>query len=179
MIPIKKFLIIQIILSVIVAPLGKYSVYAVDTCSRIAYINFQEVLVDTSSTNRGEGLRYYLEKDEISKELLNEYQEKNRPSFGSAAFSTTGSFLLMMGMLGVNSGKDEAVFNRTNFIFGGVIMIALSYLSTFTIRYRNEVYLERAIEQYNKRNLPKIFFSPYNDDGVINAGVGIGYQKEF
>ena len=58
--------------------------YGADTCSRVATINYQEVLVDLSNKNRGEGLRYYLEKDQISEDLLDEYQKNNRPTLRSA-----------------------------------------------------------------------------------------------
>ena len=46
------------------------SAWGAETCSRVASINYQEVLIDVSSNNRGEGLRYYLAKDQIAKELL-------------------------------------------------------------------------------------------------------------
>ena len=36
-----------------------YSAHSTDTCSRIATINYQDILIDTSSTKKGEGLRYY------------------------------------------------------------------------------------------------------------------------
>lgn len=45
------------------------------TCSRVATINYQQVLVDAGSNKKGEGLRFYLEKDPISKKLLDKYQE--------------------------------------------------------------------------------------------------------
>jgi hypothetical protein len=152
--------------------------FSAETCSRVAYINYQEVLVDTSSTKLGEGLRYYLEKDKMAKKLLDEYQYRNKPTFERAALSTTGSVLLFAGLLNANTGKDESTFTRSNLMISGSILIALSYLSTITIRYRNESLLESSIEQYNKRNLPKIYFSPYNEDGN-SPGVNIGFQKDF
>jgi len=51
------------------------SLFAVETCSRIAIINYQEVLVDSNASDKGEGLRYHLEKDPVAKEYLNTYQK--------------------------------------------------------------------------------------------------------
>ncbi|HLW56607.1 MAG TPA: hypothetical protein VKY27_04425, partial [Bacteriovoracaceae bacterium] len=65
---------------ILILLLNSLSVFAAETCSRVAIINYQEVLVDVSSSNRGEGLRFYLEKDEVAKGLLDEYQENNRPT---------------------------------------------------------------------------------------------------
>lgn len=152
--------------------------WANETCSRVAVINYQEVLVDASSSNKGEGLRFYLEKDPIAVELLNEYQEKNKPTMVGATTSTVGSLMVASGILNVNSGDHENVFNNNNMIIGGVIVMGLSYLSSITVQYKNEEILKRSIEQYNKRNTPKIYFSPYKDNSN-NTGLGIGIQQEF
>ena len=37
----------------------------------------------------------------------------------------------------------------------------------FTLEFNNEKNLTRAIEEYNKRNLPKIYFNPENPQGNI------------
>ena len=75
-------------------------IWAAETCSRVATINYQEVLVDVSSSNRGEGIRYYLEKDQIARELLDEYQENLRPTWKGATMSTLGSAMILGGLLG-------------------------------------------------------------------------------
>lgn len=149
--------------------------YSTETCSRIAVVNYQEILVDAGSSKKGEGLRYYLEKDPISKKLLDEYQEKNKPSKWGAASSSIGSVLVFSGLLQTN--ENDGFFNRDNMLYSGVILIAISYLTSKTLQYNNEDYLKQAIDQYNKRNSPKIFFSPYADGN--SSGVGVGVVKEF
>lgn len=151
--------------------------HAVETCSRVATINYQEVLVDVSSKNRGEGLRYYLEKDDVAKELLNEYQDNNRPTWKSAALSTLGTAMILGGLLRTSGGDNETVTSRNFLLFGGATMIAVSYLVSKTNQYNNEYLLLQSIEEYNKRNTPKIFFSP--TDPRNGAGLGIGIGQEF
>lgn len=148
---------------------------AVETCSRVAVINYQEVLVDAGSNKKGEGLRFYLEKDPVSNKLLNEYQEKNRPSIWSAGTSTVGSLMVLAGLMQTN--ETSGISNRNTFLYGGGILIAISYLTSKTLQYNNESILKQAVDQYNKRNRPKIFFSPYGDES--STGFGVGMSQEF
>ena len=57
--------------------LGLSVSHAVETCSRIAIVNYQEVLVDSNASEKGEGLRYHLEKDPVAKEYLDTYQKNS------------------------------------------------------------------------------------------------------
>lgn len=164
-------------LTVLILLILSVSAQAVETCSRVATINYQEVLVDVSSKNRGEGLRYYLEKDDVAKELLNEYQDNNRPTWKSAALSTLGTAMILGGLLRTSGGDNETVTSRNFLLFGGATMIAVSYLVSKTNQYNNEYLLLQSIEEYNKRNTPKIFFSP--TDPRNGAGLGIGIGQEF
>jgi len=150
-------------------------IWGAETCSRIATINYQEVLVDVSSSNQGEGLRYYLEKDQIAKELLNEYQENNRPTWKSAAMSTLGSAMILGGLLRTNSGESETLTSQNFLLFGGATLIGVSYLVSKTNQYTNEYLLLKSVEEYNKRNTPRIYFAP-TDDG---KGLGLGVGQEF
>jgi ABC-type antimicrobial peptide transport system permease subunit len=151
--------------------------WGVDTCSRVAVINYQEVLVDVSSSNRGEGLRYYLQKDEVARDLLDEYQANNRPTWRSAAMSTLGSAMILGGVLRTNEGQNETFTSRNILIFGGATLIAVSYLISKTNQYNNEYLLLKSVEEYNKRNTPRIFFSPAgNKEGW---GLGMGLSQEF
>lgn len=163
--------LIVLILSVMLSA----SSWAVETCSRVATINYQEVLVDVSSSNQGEGLRYYLEKDEIAKELLDEYQENNNPTWKSAAMSTVGTAMILGGFLRTTEGENETFTGRNALLFGGVSLIAVSYLISKTKQYNNEYLLLKSVDEYNKRNTPKIYFAPSED----LKGVGIGVGKEF
>ena len=147
-----------------------------ETCSRIATINYQKVLVDAGSNKKGEGLRFYLEKDPISKKLIDQYQAENKPTIFSASASTAGSVLVLAGLLQTN--KSEGIQNNNTLIYGGSILIALSYLSSKTMKFSSEGLLDQAVKQYNKRNSPKIYFSPFiNDSGGSNLGLGL--QQEF
>lgn len=147
-----------------------------ETCSRVATINYQEVLVDVSNKNRGEGLRYYLEKDEVAKQLLDEYQENNRPTWKSAALSTLGTAMLLGSFLRTSDGKEDGITSRNILLFGGATMIAVSYLISKTNQYNNEYLLLKSVEEYNKRNTPKIFFAPTNPQNGFGLGIGVGQE---
>jgi hypothetical protein len=151
-------------------------VHANQTCSRVATINYQNVLVDAGSNKRGEGLRFYLEKDPASKTLLNEYQEKDKPTIFSASASTAGSILILSGLLQTN--QSSGIQNSNTLIYGGALLVALSYLTSKTLQFSNEKILKEAVDQYNKRNTPRIYFSPYKDNNG-NSSVGFGMQQEF
>lgn len=160
--------------SVIILILSIQIGYCAETCSRKAIVNYQEILVDGGSNKKGEGLRFYLEKDKYSKELLDKYQDANKPTIWSASTSTIGSFMILSGLLQTN--EDDGIQNRNTLLYGGGILVALSYLVTRTLQYNNEEMLKRAVDQYNKRNLPRIYFSPYNNN---SPGVGVGIQQGF
>lgn len=162
-----KYLILPILI-------GIYTAQAVETCSRVAVINYQEVLVDAGSTKKGEGLRFYLEKDPVANKLLNEYQERNRPSIWSAGASTAGSLMILAGLMQTDTGSSSS---RNGLLYGGGILVAISYLTSKTIQYNNEGLLKQAVDQYNKRNRPKIFFTPYGDGN--STGFGVGVNQEF
>ena len=151
------------------------SALSAETCSRVAIINYQEVLVDAGSNKKGEGLRFYLERDTQAQELLDQYQEKNKPTVWGAATSTLGSFMIFSGL--VQTSRSDNSQNKNSLILGGGILVALSYLTSKTLQYNNEKLLKNSVEQYNKRNLPRIYFSPNQDNGKI--GVGLGVSQEF
>ena len=150
--------------------------FANETCSRTATINYQKVLVDGGSGKRGEGLRFYLEKDAESKKLLDEYQENDQPTFWRASTSTLGSLMLITGLVQNSNSGSQTQSNQL--IYGGSILIALSYLVSKTIKVNNEKLLSEAVKEYNKRNTPRIYFSPYKDN---NGGstLEFGIQQEF
>lgn len=135
---------------------------AADTCSRVAIINYQEVLVDTSSTQKGEGLRFHLEKDELAAKFLNEYQEGTEMRWQNALLGTLGTGLIITGLF-TNSNSN----NRKAFFISGGAFIAINFFVARTLEAANEKNLVRAIEEYNKRNLPRIYFSPDQDGEVF------------
>lgn len=166
------------ILSLILILLFNSTTFAAETCSRIAIVNYQEILVDPSSTSRGEGLRYYLQKDPKASELLDQYQKNNAPIWQTATLSTAGSVLLLGGILRPNT-NNSGITSRSSLMLTGVTMMALSYLISRTIQYKNEYTLMRSIEEYNKRNIPRIYFNPFESGDTGSMGVGLGITKEF
>ncbi len=146
------------------------------TCSRTAVINYQEVLVDAGSGKLGEGLRFYLDKDPESLSLLNEYQKRSKPTLWNTGTSTVGSLMVLAGVL--QSGNKNGLGDKKVLIGGGALLITLSYLISKTMKKSNEKYLNLAIDQYNKRNSPRIYFSPFRDNNG-ESGVGFGLQKGF
>ena len=152
--------------------------HATEYCSRIAIINYQEVLVDTGSNSRGEGLRYYLKKDPIAKKLLDKYQDGSNPSWQNTALSTAGGAMILAGLIRTNEGQGETLTNKKSLLFGGLAVISLSYLISRTNQYNNENLLFQSIEEYNKRNTPKIFLSTGFETGS-DKQLGIGIVKDF
>lgn len=148
-----------------------------EACSRIALVNYQEILVDSSASRPGEGLRFYLEKDQTAKQLLDEYQDRSKPSWKSAAISTTGTLMILGGFL--SSGNATGLGSRNTLLAGGASILILNYLYSRASQYKNESLLKRSVDEYNKRNLPKIYFSPYGDVDKSSLGVGIGITQEF
>jgi hypothetical protein len=151
--------------------------WSAETCSRVATINYQEVLVDVSSRNRGEGLRYYIQKDEVAKSLLDEYQMNNKSTWKSAAFSTLGTGMILAGVLRTSGGENETVTNKNFLILGGLTLITVNYFVSRTMEYNNERLLSQSVEEYNKRNTPKIIFAP--TDPQNGFGFGVGASQDF
>jgi hypothetical protein len=138
-------------LILLVSFLVKNSVFAAQTCSRVAIINNQEVIVDTISTKKGEGLRYHISKDEIAKSFLDRYQEGHNINWKTATVGTAGSSLILAGFM-TNSSNN----NDKRLIMGGISLLLINFLMAKTLDNTNEVNFNRAIEEYNKRNIPKI-----------------------
>ncbi len=174
-----KITLICFLIGPMISPLA--SAQITDTCSRVAIINYQEVLVDSGPTGRGEGLRYFLEKETLSSRLLNQYQEQNRPRWEYSILSTIGFASLLYGLFGPRIDSDRGIWSQNGLIISGGTLVALSYLVTRTHIYRNERLLERAIEEYNKNNTPRIYFSPYRELQGHNKGAGlsISINKNF
>ena len=148
------------------------SAYGAEACSRIAIINYQEILVDTNSTQKGEGLRFHLEKDEKAKEYLDKYQEGTGIRWQNSALGSVGTGLVLASFL-TNSESS----NKRTLLIGGATLIAINFLVAKTLEAGNEKNLINAIEEYNKRNLPKIYFSPKGSDGREPSGYEVGLNK--
>jgi len=157
-------------------------VQADEICSRSAIINYQEVPVDTGPNNRGEGLRFYLSKDKVAEEYLNKYQDEGDLGWHNAIMGTLGSALVLTSIFRSNDDSDSLT-GRNSLFIGGATLIALNFLIGRTVQHGNEKNLMRAVDEYNKRNLPKIYFNPYQDvnerDGSKKLGIGAGIIQDF
>lgn len=152
--------------------LSNYSM-AVETCSRIAIINYQEVLVDTNSTEKGEGLRFHLEKDKTAKTYLDAYQDGTKIQPINAVMGTLGTSMLLGGILTNSDGNNR----KQILLVGGATLMIINFLVAKTMETSNEENLKKAIEEYNKRNLPKIYFNP-NQTGDRDIGPGVSFMLE-
>lgn len=153
------------------------SAHAAETCSRTAIVNYQEVLVDTNSAQKGDGLRFYLEKDQQAYENLQKYQKGTRGNWINAGLGTAGTLMLLAGSLATESDSGK----RSLFVAGASVII-LNFLVAKTLEHQNEKYLHRAIEEYNARNLPRIYFSPGSGGSKGETGgskVQLNYNLNF
>jgi len=122
-----------------------------EICSRVATINYQEVLIDLSNNQKAEGLRYYLEQDKVAKKYLDTYQKNSSSKWHNALLGSIGTLTLVFGITSPNKKT------RRNLFISGASIFAVNYLVAKTMQYTNEKNLYHAIEEYNKRNLPKIY----------------------
>ncbi|MDA9189701.1 hypothetical protein N9O57_01840 [bacterium] len=144
-----------------------------ETCSRIAKVNYQDILVDSSSTQKGEGLRYFLEKDAIAKSYLDKYQDGTQIKWENAIVGTAGSLLAIGGLLSSDNRK------KTSLVIMGASLIVVNFLMAKTLETTNEKNLIKAINEYNKRNYPKIFFSPLSYSNKLDYGISIAKSWRF
>lgn len=129
--------------------------FAADVCSRMAIINYQEVLVDTNTHQKGEGLRYHLEKDDVAKSYLDTYQKGTEIKWQNAVLGTAGTGLALAGLI-IQDNSER----KKQYVVGGVALLIINFLTAKTFEYNNENNLMKAVQEYNKRNLPKIYFGP-------------------
>lgn len=146
---IRKFCLIT---SLSTALLG----FTQDACRRTALINNQEILVDTSSINKGSGLKPYLDKDAEAKNYLNAYQKTRLSRNQNAVIGTLGLGVMLSG---VALAKKHPLEKRSLLTLGVSLLIA-NFLVAQAIRLKNESLLAKSIREYNKRNYPKIYFVP-------------------
>ncbi len=147
--------------------------YASDTCSRVAIINNQEILIDSNSNEKGEGLRFHLEKDPIAKEYLEKYQDGTKLRIENTIMGSLGTGMLISSIM-----VDSESKSRQTLLIGGATMMILNFLIARTTSSTNEGNLRRAIEEYNKRNLPKIYFDPdQSTQNNVSPELGLSLSK--
>ena len=125
--------------------------WAAKPCERVATVNHQEIPLETVSSGKGEGLRPYLEKDENALRHLDRYQERNRIRPFNTLLGIAGPGFLVAGLV-LEPRSEE----KKTFLTWGVVLVATNFLVTRAIQGTSESYLEKAVEEYNKRNSPRI-----------------------
>ena len=143
-------------------------------CERVAVINHQEVLLETTSRSKGEGLRPYLEKDEEALRHFERYQERNRIYPFNTLLGIAGPGLLLTGLV-LDSGSKQ----KKSFLGWGAVLVVTNFLVTKTIQGASESHLEKAIEEYNKRNFPKIDFNTYSPKAPRSGSLAFGIKKDW
>lgn len=144
------------------------------TCSRTAIINDQEVLIDTNYSEKGEGLRFQIDKDPVAKEYLDEYQKNTGIRWQNAVLGTVGTLLIIAGIFTQSDDKRQRTL-----ILSGAGAMTVNFFFAKTMENANERNLERAIEEYNKRNIPKIYFSPDQNLRTNEKGVSFFLSKDW
>ena len=156
-----------------------------EACGRTAIINNQPVLVDISSSSKGEGLRPYLNKDIVAKKYLDEYQER---TLSPGRFALIGSLAigLVLGGVAIPPQSQIGPFKAKDLITTGVSIMAINFLVAQGVEFKNENLLRKSIDEYNKRNRPRIYFLPYSDRlrstwrrGRGDFGLMAGLQTSF
>lgn len=152
--------------------------FASESCSRTATINFQEVLIDSANSLKGDGLRPYLSKEPIALNYLETYQQNARPSFKSSFLGTTGVLLSILSFTTNNDKK--APWNSNVLLTTGLTLIFVNFIFNQQLQTNNEENLYKAIDEYNLRHTPRIEFNP--ESSGVNPSTpswGIGFTKDF
>ncbi|GAB4010191.1 MAG: hypothetical protein Fur0010_02230 [Bdellovibrio sp.] len=148
--------------------------HSAEICSRTAEIGGQTILIDSSSTQKGDGLRPYLEKDDVAKTYLDTYQDNLKIRWQNAILGTLGTGVTIAGIL-TNDNSN----NRQTLLVGGLTLIAVNYLVARTLETSNEKNLLTAVEEYNRRNFPKIFLFKSSGDDKKGQGLLINQNWGF
>ncbi len=127
-------------------------------------INSQEVQIDLNSTQKGEGLKDYFEKDPKAYSYFEKYQEGNKFKWQDAILGTSGTLMVLTGLSMGNQSHSKGTI-----IITGASLILAQFVLGYSLKKSNESNLEKAIEEYNKRNFPKINISDRGDEEILLA----------
>ena len=141
----------KIFVGIFLAWLSLSEGWAAGPCNRTATIDYQEVSLETIPGLKGEGLRMYLEKDDEALRYLNIYQERNQIYPFNTLLGVAGPGLLLTGLI-----LDSPSEQKSTFLTWGAVLMVTNFLVTKTLQGASESYLEKAIEEYNKRHSPRI-----------------------
>ena len=151
-----------------------FAVFAAN-CGRTVTIDYQDVLIDNDATQKGEGLRYYLAKDPAALSYLDKYQEGTKIHWANVALGTAGTGLILLGVSLYSGNRAD----QKNMVISGVALLAVNFLIAKTFASYNETYLEQAIEEYNRRNIPRIIINAPADQSKEGVGLGLSIERRF
>lgn len=165
---------LSLLFSLLTTPLSV--LYAEETCGRTALINGQRILVDTNSVQKGEGLKHYIDKDPVAKEYLDIYRQGVGTKWQNAALGTIGTLLVLSGLL---IGNDST--NKKAMMVGGASLMVVNFFVARTYENSNENNLHKSVDEYNRRNAPKIFLENSEKDrpGKGDKGIIFNLIKDF
>ena len=147
---------------------------AAKSCERVAIVNHQEIPLETMSGSRGEGLRPYLEKDKDALNYFDLYQERNRIHPFNTVLGIVGPGFLVTGLV-LNSQSEQ----KKTFLTWGAVLVVTNFLVTKTIQGTSESYLEKAVEEYNKRHLPKIDLNFHAPNSFSKKSLAFSIKKNW
>jgi len=153
--------------------LFSYKGNAHNFCGRVAFINGQEVLIDQTNSLKGEGLRFFIEKDSKALEYLNTYQNNTQLTWDKAVLGSLGGGMILSSFFLDSNNPTKKIL-----LFSGIGLISLNFFYVMTIANYNENNLLKAIEEYNKRNLPQIYLIPEQHDKNAHS-FGLLLQKKW
>ena len=131
--------------------------------------------MDISASSKGEGLRPFLAKDPVAESYLNHYQERSLSHHRNAIIGTLGVGLLIGSYIALRNKKVPPPEGRA-LALGGVSLLVLNVLVAQSIEFGNEKLLRKSIDEYNKRNRPKIYFLPERQRRSFSEGSRVGVE---
>lgn len=90
----------------------------------------------------------------MASDFLEKYQDGTKVQWHNAALGTLGTTMIISSFF-VNSTGG----NKKTLLIGGITSIVINFLMARTQESSNEKNLDRAILEYNKRNLPQIEYN--------------------
>ena len=147
---------------------------AIKPCERVATVNHQEIPLETMSGSKGEGLRPYLEKDKEALRHLELYQERYRIHPFNTLLGVVGPGFLATGLV-----LDSQSEQKKTFLTWGAVLVITNFLVTKTMQGTGESYLEKAVEEYNKRHHPRIDLNFFAPNPAPQKAFAFGIKKDW
>lgn len=132
------------------------SSHAIEACSRIAMYNYQEILIDSTTSKKGEGLRPLLQKEPEALRKLEIYQKNADLKWPNAVVGSIG-----VGLIATSLALKESSAKST-YLVSGLTTMLLNFFISKTLEITNEKNLDEAISIFNK-NQPNPILIKHQD----------------